>query len=170
MATGQQSFDPDDYIRRDRERDERAREQERIDSMRAAQDSQRERDEMQRREEMESTRRLAEVVNDPLVSVDSEMMKAINDPDIVMTDKGEVARVQRRTGLGSGSFAGQFNRGMGFDLPQTKTRKRKKRKNPKLAAAVREANRRYRTKSGKLRKGRSQSDIARLAHRLLKRM
>lgn len=168
MATGQQSFDPDDFIRRDREQDELRREQQRIDAMRAAQERSRERDEMQRREELASMRRMADVVNDPAIVIDSEMVKAINDPEIVMTDQGDIARVQRR-GLGSGRFAAQFSTGMGFALPQQTSKKRRK-KNPKLAAAFREANRRYRTKSGKLRKGRTQADIARLAHRLLKRM
>jgi hypothetical protein len=40
----------------------------------------------------------------------------------------------------------------------------------KLSAAFKEANRRYRTKSGALRSGRTQADIARLAHRLKKKM
>ena len=40
----------------------------------------------------------------------------------------------------------------------------------KLSAAFKEANRRYRTKSGKLRTGRTQADIARLAHKLRKKM
>lgn len=164
LATGQQSFDPDDFIRRDAERDERRREQERLDSMRAAQERQ-ERRERERRRSME---RLADVVNDPDIVIDTEMVRAINDPKVVMTSNGEIARVER-TGFGSGRFAGQFSRGMGFDLPQARAKK-KRRKNPKLAAAFREANRRYRTKSGKLRKGRTQADIARLAHRLLKKM
>ena len=48
---------------------------------------------------------------------------------------------------------------------------RKKRGNDsKLSKAFREANERLRTKSGRLRKGKTQSDIARLAHRLKKRM
>ena len=155
MATGQQSFDPDDFIRRDRERDERAREQQMIDSMRGAQ----EREEQRRRD------RLMDVVNDEGITVDSDMMKAINDPEVVMTSNGDLARITRR---GSGSaFASQFRRDK---ILPAQTPKRKRRKNPKLAAAFREANARYRTKSGKLRKGRSQADIARLAHRLLKRM
>jgi len=164
VATGQQSFDPDDFIRRDSERDERRREQERLDSMRRAQ----ERQERARREQQRTLDRLADVVNDQSIVIDTEMMKAINDPKVVMTRNGELARVER-TGFGSGRFAGQFDTGMGFDLPAP-ARKKKRRKNPKLAAAFREANRRYRTKSGKLRKGRTQADIARLAHRLLKRM
>ena len=40
----------------------------------------------------------------------------------------------------------------------------------KLSAAFKEANRRYRTKSGALRAGRTQADIAKLAHRLRKKM
>ena len=173
VATGQQSFDPDDFIRRDREQDERRREQERIDAMRAAQERDRQREErereMQRREEEESMRRMAEVVNDQAITVDAEMVKAINDPEVIMMPTGEVARVVRRTGLGTGQFAGQFARGRGFALPADPPKKSKRRKNPKLAAAFREANARYRTKSGKLRKGRTQADIARLAHRILKR-
>ena len=40
----------------------------------------------------------------------------------------------------------------------------------KLSKAFKEANRRYRTKSGKLRTGRTQADIAKLAHKLRKKM
>ena len=40
----------------------------------------------------------------------------------------------------------------------------------KLSKAFKEANRRMRTKSGKLRKGKTQADVARLAHRLRKKM
>ena len=39
----------------------------------------------------------------------------------------------------------------------------------KLSAAFKEANRRYRKKDGSLRAGRTQSDIARLAHKLRKK-
>lgn len=40
----------------------------------------------------------------------------------------------------------------------------------KLSKAFKEANKRMRTKSGKLRKGKTQSDVARLAQRLRKKM
>ncbi len=49
-------------------------------------------------------------------------------------------------------------------------KKRKGKKNPKLRKAVQEANKRLRTKSGKLRKGKTQADVMRLAHKLLKKM
>ncbi len=48
--------------------------------------------------------------------------------------------------------------------------KRRGKKNPKLKRALTEANRRMRLKSGKLRKGKTQADVMRLAHRLLKKM
>jgi hypothetical protein len=125
--------------------------------MRASQ----ERQERQRRDEQRSQDRLMDVVNDPSVSVDTEMMKAINDPSMVMTSNGELAKITRRP---SSAFAAQFR----FDKIAPRTKRRKK--NPKLAQAFRQANARYRTKSGKLRKGRTQADIARLAHRLMKKM
>ena len=55
-------------------------------------------------------------------------------------------------------------------MPEPQPKKRKRRKNPKLARAVRQANEQLRTKSGKLRKGKTQADIMRLAHRLMKKM
>jgi len=48
--------------------------------------------------------------------------------------------------------------------------KPQRKKNPKLKRALTEANRRMRLKSDKLRKGKTQSDVMRLAHRLLKKM
>ena len=74
-------------------RRERARDQEMMTRAR-----QQARDEMQRRAEEDSMRRLAEVVNDPSISVDTDMIKAINDPEVVMTTQGDVARVTRRMG------------------------------------------------------------------------
>tara|TARA_B100000242_G_C43033746_1_gene481842 strand:+ start:1434 stop:1727 length:294 start_codon:yes stop_codon:yes gene_type:complete len=48
--------------------------------------------------------------------------------------------------------------------------KKAKRVNRKLSKAFAEANRRLRTKSGKLRRGMTQSDVAKLAHRLAKKL
>lgn len=120
-----------------------------------------------RRADAESVRRLMEVVNDPSITIDKETVDAINDPEVVMTPNGDVARVTRR-GLGTGAFAGQFSRNMGFDLPQPPKKKRSRKKNPNLSRAFKEANRRLRRKDGRLRKGKTQSDIAKLAHRILK--
>ena len=55
--------------------------------------------------------------------------------------------------------------------PKPKRRSRAaKSQDKKLSMAFKEANARYRTKNGSLRAGRTQADIARLAHRLKKKM
>lgn len=60
--------------------------------------------------------------------------------------------------------------GLPMVKPKRKRSKSARASDKKLSKAFKEANRRMRTKSGRLRKGRSQSDIARLAHRLRKKM
>ena len=54
--------------------------------------------------------------------------------------------------------------------PQRKRSRSARASDKKLSKAFKEANKRLRLKSGKLRKGKTQSDVARLAHRLRKRM
>ena len=103
-----------------------------------------------------SVDRLAEVINDPAVVVDAKMMKTINDPNMVMLSTGEVARLEPR----SRQFARENL------IP----RKTKRKKNPKLARAMREANARGRKKNGGFKKGYDQARIARLAQKILKRM
>ena len=55
--------------------------------------------------------------------------------------------------------------------PKPKSRSRAARsQDKKLSEAFKEANARYRKKDGSLRAGRTQADIARLAHKLRKKM
>lgn len=54
--------------------------------------------------------------------------------------------------------------------PKIRRTRRARAADKKLSKAFKEANRRMRTKSGKLRKGKTQADVARLAHRLKKKM
>jgi hypothetical protein len=57
------------------------------------------------------------------------------------------------------------------EAPKKKRRSRSARaQDKKLSAAFTEANRRYRKNDGSLRSGRTQADIARLAHKLKKKM
>lgn len=57
------------------------------------------------------------------------------------------------------------------EQPKPKRRSRSARaQDKKLSEAFTEANRRYRKNDGSLRAGRTQADIARLAHRLKKKM
>ena len=54
--------------------------------------------------------------------------------------------------------------------PKRKRSRAARASDKKLSKAFKEANRRMRTKNGSLRKGRSQADVAKLAHRLRKKM
>jgi hypothetical protein len=55
------------------------------------------------------------------------------------------------------------------DKPKRRSRNARSQ-DKKLSQAFKEANRRYRKKDGSLRSGRTQADIARLAHKLRKKM
>ena len=104
--------------------------------------------------DMDPLNRLAAVVNDPAIVIDTPMANAINDPLVIMTGNGQLARLEGRSSVPSG-----------FQVAR-----KKRKKNPKLKKALQEANRRLRLKNGKLRKGKTQGDIMRLAHRLMKKM
>ena len=54
--------------------------------------------------------------------------------------------------------------------PKKKRSRSARAADKKLSKAFKQANDRYRLKSGQLRKGRTQADIARLAHKLRKKM
>ena len=54
-------------------------------------------------------------------------------------------------------------------MPKRKRSRSARAADKKLSAAFKEANRRYRKKDGSLRAGRTQSDIAKLAHKLRKK-
>tara|TARA_Y100001963_G_scaffold134222_1_gene194619 strand:+ start:37 stop:282 length:246 start_codon:yes stop_codon:yes gene_type:complete len=47
---------------------------------------------------------------------------------------------------------------------------KRRRRDPKLKKALREANSRLRNKNGSLKKGKTQGDVMRLAHKLKKKM
>ena len=102
---------------------------------------------------------IAAAVNDPSITMDQPLMDIINDPSVVMANNGELLR--RDTN--------QFSQFQELrQLPLVSKKKRKK--NPKLSEAFKQANMRLRTKNGKLRKGKTQADVARLAQKILKRM
>ena len=156
-----------EYIREDQERrrreDLRRKDREREDrDLRTREMPQRRED----RDEIESMMRLADVVNDPLIEIDTAMMKSINDPAQVMMPTGEVAKITRAMAPPRGRnspFQSQFA-SKGIPL---KPRKRSK-KNPKLGLAFEKANQLGRKKKGGFKKGWSQSRIASTAHRLVR--
>lgn len=129
--------------------------------------------EMERDAQEEALRR---VVNDPDITVDPTLLEIINNPLMEM-GKDMVVRTRRlgqnrpMTGRQAIRSSGQFsNLALGVNLKPEK-RKRKKSKTDKLMSkALEEANKKLRTQKGKLRKGKTQADIMRLAHRLRKKM
>lgn len=66
-----------------------------------------------------------------------------------------------------GTARRDIGRDIGKSTPTKRTRKPRK-KDPKMARALEEANRKGRTKAGKLRKGWNQSRIMTLAHKIKK--
>ncbi len=60
--------------------------------------------------------------------------------------------------------------GTGMPMKPRKRSRAARASDKKLSKAFKEANRRYRKKDGSLRSGRTQSDIAKLAHKLRKKM
>ena len=111
------------------------------------------------------------------------LMSIINDPNIIMDDGGVIGRIDRPTkttatrrarptrisGREQIRRSGQFSRA-NILPPLPKPRKKNKKHCKNLSQCFRQANAKLRLKNGKLRKGKTQSDVAKMAHRLLKKM
>jgi hypothetical protein len=166
MVRGVREFQEDfrDDRRRDEERsDSRREDQRREEMMRAMEESER-----QRREDERRMDALRTIMNDDDIEISLEERKLINNPEMKMMENGEVVRRRRSSGS---AFSSQFR--LDKLLPKAKkvVRKKARKELDKLQAqAFREANRLLRTKTGKLRKGVTQSDVAKRAQRILKRL
>lgn len=100
-----------------------------------------------------------------------DLVEAINNPLVRVTPEGRISsrRVRRMpSGRDVIRRSGQFTM-QGFAIKPGKTRKKNKKHCKNLSQCFREANRKLRTKKGTLRKGKTQADIARMAHRLMKK-
>lgn len=122
---------------------------------------------------------MEEIINDPQIKMTRELMDVINDDSIVMVNdelvRAEDLPISTSPAIGGRDFirsSGQFRRDL--ILPRTAAetkRTRKKTKTDKnMSKALRMANDRFRTKKGKLRKGATQAQIMKYAHKLLKKM
>ena len=58
----------------------------------------------------------------------------------------------------------------GATLAASEPKPKRRKKNKKLGKALRQANSKLRLKNGSLRKGKTQADVMKLAHRLMKKM
>jgi hypothetical protein len=172
------SFDRDDFMDRDprglfddrelrRERDLR----DEIARERALLERDRMDDEMRRA--AEEAAKLEQTKIESLQT--NQLVEAINNPLVTVTSDGKISsRRPRRTmrrpsGRDIIRRSGQFTM-QGFDLPVKKPRKKNKKHCKNLSQCLRQANAELRTKSGRLRKGKTQADIMRRAQRLLRKM
>lgn len=116
------------------------------------------------------------LVNDPNIKMGVEELNMVNDNgvEIANTDQGRIPIRFGSDSVGRSEIrrSGQFSRqNLLPTLPGNSKRARKKTKTDKnMSKALAEANKKLRTKSGKLRKGKSQGDVMKLAHRLRKKM
>ena len=168
------SFDRDDFMDRDPrglfDRDEMRRERDLMDEIRRERElARRDREDDMRRAAAEAAR-LEETKIEELQTKD--LVEAINNPLLEVTPEGRISsrRVMRSpSGRDVIRRSGQFTM-QGFDLPVKKPRKKNKKHCKNLSTCLRQANAELRTKSGRLRKGKTQADIMRRAQRLLRKM
>lgn len=115
------------------------------------------------------------LVNDPSIKMGAEELQMINDDDVEIVNTGN-GRIPINGGNRfSSSIRSQFSRSNSplgrIGVFDEKKRTRKKTKTDKnMSKALAMANKQLRKKNGSLRKGVSQSDIMRRAHRLAKKM
>lgn len=116
------------------------------------------------------------MINEPSFKLTADQIDLINnDSRMVAQVNGEMVEIPssvvRPARPGSGQARvigpGQFDRSQ--ILPRKRARKKTKT-DKNMSKALEEANRRMRTQKGKLRKGKTQADIMRLAHRLRRKM
>lgn len=168
LVRGVREFREDERAATERRRieersDDRREEQRRDEMLRAQAESDRQRREDERRQDA-----LRTIVNDDAIEISSEERKLINNPEMKMMDDGTIVRRRRSTGS---AFANQFRFDKIAPKIKKKVRKKARKELDKLQAqAFREANRILRTKAGKLRKGVTQSDVAKRAQKILKRL
>ena len=115
------------------------------------------------------------LVNDDSIVLTPNDVKLINDPTLQMTNDNRIVRNRTRTARDVIRSSGQFSRAnllsrLPVDVSPTKKGRRKTSTNKKMSKALRLANEKFRKKNGQLRKGATQAQIMRYAHKLLKKM
>ena len=168
------SFDRDDFMDRDPrglfDREEMRRERDLRDEIareRALMERDRMDDEMRRA--AEEAAKLEKTKVESLSN--TAIVEAINNPLVTVTPDGRISsrRVMRSpSGRDVIRRSGQFSRA-NILPPLRKKRKKNKKHCRNLSQCFREANRKLRKANGQLRKGKTQSDVARMAHRLMKK-
>lgn len=108
------------------------------------------------------------MVNDPEFVLDAAAVDLINNPERMLVSNGRsMMEINGRDVIRS---SGQFRRDKLLNQSNGK-RSRKKTKTDKLmSAALEQANKELRKQNGQLRKGVSQADVMRRAHRIRRKM
>lgn len=177
MATGQQGFDPDDFFdqrRIDRQREQNLSDRQRQDRERADDDRRRALEE-QRMAVLDANRArldaMLTLVNDDDITLSAEEVAVVNDKSLRMMPDGEVVTRRPPAAREVIRRSGQFSRQNLLPRLDNRKKSRKKTKTDKnMSKALRLANQKFRTAKGKLRKGASQAQIMKYAHKLLRRM
>ena len=112
------------------------------------------------------------IANDDNMTITPKMLDVINDPTLRIMSNGDVVR---RTGRDVIRQSGQFSRSnllsrIQDDVSPSRRTRKKTSTDKKMSKALRLANQKFRTAKGKLRKGATQAQIMRYAHKLLKKM
>ena len=111
------------------------------------------------------SRMMMAMVNDPAFKLSNDQVELINDDSRMVADTG-MGLVEVALPAVAGQV-GQFDRSR---LLRQRRGRKKTKTDKNMSKALEEANRRLRTQRGKLRKGKTQADIMRLAHRLRRKM
>ena len=163
FSADDRDFDQDRSDERDRMEDlQRDFDQERRDLERE--------DALQRREDERRMSKEAEQrLLDALVPLTvQDIRDLVNDGNMKVTPSGTISSRSRPSGRDTIRRSGQFSRAN--LLPNLKKPRKKNKKHCKnLSMCLRQANAELRTKSGKLRKGKTQADIMRRAQKLLRK-
>ena len=96
-------------------------------------------------------------------------MVVLVDRNMMLTPDEYIGLMRLLSSARESEGAALQDRDMNADKPKRRSRTARA-SDRKLSSAFKEANRRYRKKDGSLRAGRTQADIAKLAHKLRKRM
>jgi len=99
-----------------------------------------------------------------------DLREMVNNSNVRVDSRGRISS-RRPSGLDTIRSSGQFSRSsLLLGIPVAKKPRKKNKKHCKnLSMCLRQANAELRTKSGKLRKGKTQADIMRRAQKLLRK-
>lgn len=124
----------------------------------------REREPVQRRPD--PVERIAAVVNDPEVILTPELVKIVNNPDLVMDRNGEV---MKRLPSPRGFQSRTRQRPILYPPLKSKRTRKKTKMDKTMSKCLKIANQKLRNKNGKLKKGKSMRDVMKMAHRLCRK-